>query len=298
LVAYFAYALSLFQPVREIADKWNLFLSGVASAERIFSILDWDIEIDIQRVDQPAKAIPNLKGHLVFEKVWFAYEGDNWALRDFSLELLPGERVGIVGYTGAGKSTLISLLMRFYEPQRGRILLDGKELKSYDKRELRASIGLVQQDVFLFSGSFEDNISFWQKSGEKGDRSIFEALQSMGWATGREINPEDFLRERGSNFSAGQRQAIAFARVLAANPAIWILDEATANMDSETEIQLQQTLEKVSSQKTTLLIAHRLATIQKADRILVLNKGLLVESGNHESLMRQGGLYSKLYRLQ
>lgn len=274
LVAYFSYVLSLFQPVRELADKWNVFLSGMASAERIYSVLDWATELTREEAGAPAERIEGLRGHIVFENVWFAYEGEHWVLKDFSFEILPGQRVGVVGHTGAGKTTLISLLMRFYEPQRGRILIDGRDIREYDKRSLRASVGIVQQDVFVFSGTFEENVTFW---GAEGGRRI---------------------EERGSNLSMGEKQLLAFSRAKATQPRIWILDEATANMDSETEAGLQASLDEASSGRTTILIAHRLATVRFADRIAVLHKGVLVEQGRHEELVSLDGLYARLYRYQ
>ncbi len=291
LVAFFSYALSLFQPIREIADKWNVFLSGIASAERIFSVLNWKTELEAAEVLVPARAISDLKGHIVFENVGFAYEAENWILKDLSFEIQPGEKIGIVGHTGAGKSSVIGLLLRFYEPQRGRILLDGKDLRAYDKRALRASIGLVQQDVFLFSGSFRDNVTFWEGADTHKMEMILNALEFT--------SKKDLLfEERGGNFSMGERQVISFARAMAIEPRVWILDEATANMDSEKEKLLQTTLEKVTENRTALVIAHRLATVRTMDRVLVLHKGRLMEAGGHDALMSLNGLYSKLYQYQ
>ena len=297
LVAYFSYVLTFFQPLRELADKWNIFLSGMASAERVFAILDWDVELSYAQAREPAKGIANLRGEIVFENVWFAYEGsagsERWVLKDFSFRIEPGMRVGVVGHTGAGKTTLISLLMRFYEPQRGRILIDGKDIREYDKRALRASIGIVQQDVFLFSGSLENNVTFWDEGGGEKRGQALAALQTMGV---RQAAGE--YQERGSNYSMGERQAVAFARALAADPKIWILDEATANMDSSSEALLERSLVRASQGRTALLIAHRLATVQSADLILVLHKGVLIEQGSHPSLIARNGLYARLYRYQ
>jgi ABC-type multidrug transport system fused ATPase/permease subunit len=284
--------MSLFQPVREIADKWNTFLSGMASAERVFSLLAWKSESDPSELRNPVSPIEGLQGKIVFENVWFAYEGDHWVLKDFCLEIQAGERIGVVGHTGAGKSTLIGLLLRFYEPQRGRILIDGKEIRNYDKRSLRASIGIVQQDVFLFSGTFQENITFWNSLNEEKARTF---LDSIGF---QKAYSSENLQERGSNLSLGERQIVAFARALAKDPKIWVLDEATSSLDSETEKLLQQSFERESIRKTTLIVAHRLSTVRNADRILVLHKGCLLEDGHHLDLMKKNGLYARLYRFQ
>ncbi len=295
LVAYFSYVLALFQPVREIADKWNLFLSGMASAERVFGLLEWATEFEAEAVEGSVTQLPDIRGDLVFENVWFSYESNinpkKWVLQDFSLEIKAGERIGVVGHTGAGKTTLISLLMRFYEPQRGRILLDGKDLRSMDRRSLRATMGIVQQDVFLFSGSLKENVTFWKSENEQRVVELLSRLKI-------ENLPEERIQERGFNFSMGERQVIAFARTLVACPKIWILDEATSSMDSETERILQQSMESASAHCTTLLIAHRLATVRSADRIIVLNQGQLVEAGRHDDLMEKDGYYARLYRYQ
>jgi ATP-binding cassette, subfamily B, multidrug efflux pump len=281
LVSFFAYVMSLFQPVREVADKWNVILAGMTSAERIFSVLRWSLE----PVGNSKQSDDDIKGHIQFENVWFAYNDDDWVLKDFSFEAKAGQKIGLVGPTGSGKTTVINLLLRFYEPQKGRILLDGKDLKDYDLKRLRTAIGFVQQDVFLFSGTVKDNIVLWRGDTEPPSTGF---TQKLG----------DRLHEGGTNISRGERQIIAFCRALYSNPKLWILDEATANVDSQSEKNLETLLEKHSDQKTILAIAHRLATIRHMDKILVLNKGLLVESGNHEELLRQNGLYARLYTYQ
>ncbi len=297
LASYFAYVLSLFQPVREIADKWNIFLAGMASVERIFSILEWESESDLNDLDNPTTAYSDMKGHIEFKNVWFAYSGENWVLKDFNFEIKPGEKIGVVGPTGSGKTTLINLILRFYNPQKGEILLDGKPITSFDKRRLRASVGLIQQDVFLFSGSIAENMTLWRQF----DPSVRENLRSITSFNRFEeqgLEDQNSLQERGGNLSMGERQILAFGRALHTNPQLWILDEATANMDSESEKELEDLLKRSAQKKSLIMIAHRLASVREADRILVLQNGVLTESGNHAELMTKDGLYSRLYRFQ
>ncbi|MBY0470266.1 ABC transporter ATP-binding protein/permease [bacterium] len=293
LVAFFSYVLTLFQPLREIADKWNIFLSGMTSAERIFSILDWTPEHQARDSENPVKRPEGIQGHIVFDKVWFAYSGENWVLKDFSLEIKPGMKIGVVGHTGAGKTTLISLLLRFYSPQKGTITLDGRDLKDYSLRELRSIYGMIQQDVFLFSGSIWDNATLWRELGGSLEADLKSVLGSTGLS---DLKVE--LEERGSNLSMGTRQTLAFARAMAANPPVWILDEATANIDSGTEKRLEKIFDHSAEAKTTIMIAHRLSTVRSADLILVLHKGTLVEKGTHTQLLKQDGFYARLYRFQ
>jgi ATP-binding cassette subfamily B multidrug efflux pump len=289
LVTYFAYTLALFRPLRDIADKWNIFLSGLAAAEKIFSVLDWPTEISEDEAGTEALSYQDIKGEIVFENVWFAYEGERWVLRDFSDRIPAGERVGIVGPTGSGKTTFVGLLMRFYEPQKGRILLDGRDLREYDRRRLRASLGLVQQDVFLFSGSIAENVGLFALESEAPRKDLLKELGVPG---------DRVLTERGGNLSAGERQLAAFARSIAAKPRVWILDEPTSNMDSSSEVVLEQKLTELSRGKTVILIAHRLATTRSCNRVLVLRKGQISETGSHAELMTKNGLYARLYRYQ
>lgn len=298
LVAFFSYVLAMFQPMREIVDKWTVFLSGMTAAERVFGILDWETEMPVAETAIEAVALSDVRGHIVFENVWFAYTtdkhgGEHWVLKDLSFEIKPGMQVGIVGHTGSGKTTLISLLLRFYEPQKGRILLDGKDLRDYDRRSLRASIGIVQQDVFLFSGSIEENLHLWKNPAPETRAKVEGAMKDLG--ASRHLLQLD---ERGSNLSTGERQILAFGRALASDPKIWIMDEATSNIDSESEERLNTALTEASKDRTLLMIAHRLATVRSADLILTLHKGVLVECGSHRELLEQNGFYSKLYRYQ
>ncbi|HUP55999.1 MAG TPA: ABC transporter ATP-binding protein, partial [Bdellovibrionota bacterium] len=228
LVAFFTYVLAIFQPMREIADKWNTFLSGMSSAERIFSILAWKDEEETYPTLGEAPPMLPIQGRIEFRNVWFAYEGEHWVLKDFSCEMLPGSRIGIVGHTGAGKTTLISLLLRFYQHQRGEILLDGRDIRTYDRATLRKAIGIVQQDVFLFSGSALDNVTFWGTSGaDSAEAGKFLERAGRSLTIGADGKPAK-LEERASNLSMGERQILAFARAFASDPRIWILDEATA----------------------------------------------------------------------
>lgn len=300
LVAFTSYLLALFQPVREVVDRWTIFLSGMTSAERIYSVLDWDVEMPLKEAHAPLPVkLERFRGDIRFENVWFAYQktekGETWVLKDFSLEIKAGQKIGIVGHTGAGKSTLIGLLLRFYEPNQGRITIDGKDIREIPKRELRARIGLIQQDVFIFSGCVEENLTLW-KNEKQGDvrPETLKALESLKFPY--ELQRE--LDERGANLSMGEKQILAFARALESHPDIWILDEATSNVDSETEERLGKALEDATGKKTLLMIAHRLATIRRSDRIIVMHKGELAEAGTHDELLKKGGYYARLYRYQ
>src|SRR5690606_29372179 len=252
-------------------DRWTIFLSGMTSAERIYSLLEWKTEIEEKEIEasRGGDAL-RLRGSIEFQDVWFAYEGENWVLKNFSLRIEPSQKIGVVGHTGAGKTTLIALLLRFYEPQKGRILIDGKEIREYSRLELRRRIGLIQQDVFLFSGRIEENISLW---GGPLSKESTSALERMGFE--KTLSTE--LDERGSNLSMGERQILSFARAIERNPDVWILDEATANVDSGTEQAFGRELDRATEGKTLFMIAHRLATIRKSDVILVLHQDELVE---------------------
>ncbi len=298
LVAAIQYAERFFDPIRDLADKYNILQAAMASSERIFRVLDEPVTV--QDPSDPVP-LPAVRGTIEFRDVWFAYEEDaGWALRGVSFVIQPGERVAFVGHTGAGKTSIINLLVRFYDPQRGQVLLDGVDLRRVRQRELRKHIGLVLQDVFLFSGTIEDNISLGNPAITA--EQIRRAAERTGVQKFVEALPDRYkteLRERGAGLSVGQKQLIAFARALAANPEILIvLDEATSSVDTETEALIQRAMATALRGRTSIIIAHRLSTIQHVDRIIVLHKGRIAEEGTHESLLRRGGIYAKLYRLQ
>lgn len=301
LIAFVQYCRQFFEPIRNLSEQFNTLQGAMAGAERIFDILDND-----QSLPQVEKQIPQdrLEGEIVFDNVWFAYKNHDdgtpdWVLRGVSFKIRRGQDVAIVGATGSGKTTIISLLMRFYDIQKGRILLDGQDIRTFRLRYLRWRIGLVQQDVFLFSGSIARNIAL-DSPGITLD-NVKHAAEAVGADKfiGQLPNGYDQdVRERGSSLSQGQRQLLSFARVLAHDPNILVLDEATSSIDTETEQMIQRALERTLQGRTSLVVAHRLSTIRYADAILVLHKGLLREQGTHDELVAAGGLYQTLYELQ
>lgn len=301
LIAFVQYCRQFFEPIRNLSEQFNTLQGAMAGAERIFDILDND-----QSLPQVEKQIPQdrLEGEIVFDNVWFAYKNHDdgtpdWVLRGVSFKISRGQDVAIVGATGSGKTTIISLLMRFYDIQKGRILLDGQDIRTFRLRYLRWRIGLVQQDVFLFSGSVARNIAL-DSPGITFD-NVKQAAEAVGANKFIEQLPNGYnhdVRERGSSLSQGQRQLLSFARVLAHDPNILVLDEATSSIDTETEQMIQRALERTLQGRTSLVVAHRLSTIRYADAILVLHKGLLREQGTHDELVAAGGLYQTLYELQ
>ncbi|MGE5177067.1 MAG: ABC transporter ATP-binding protein [Hyphomicrobiales bacterium] len=296
VVAFIQYADRFYQPVRDLSEKYNVFQSAMVASERIFELLDTE-----PVVPEPAspRRLGRLEGAVEFDRVWFAYQGEDWVLRDVSFRVQPGEKVAIVGATGAGKTTISSLLTRFYEFQKGAIRVDGIDLRELDGRAVRRQIGLVLQDVFLFAGSVRENIAYGDRA--RADGAVERALNEVGGGRLHARLPQGLdeeVGERGAYFSMGERQILAFARALHYDPSILILDEATSSVDVETEREIQAALRRLLEGRTSLVIAHRLSTILDADRILVMHKGELREQGTHAELLAKGGIYARLYELQ
>ncbi|MBD5555228.1 MAG: ABC transporter ATP-binding protein [Roseburia sp.] len=295
LFIFITYIESFFEPIQELAEQFGTLQSSLASAEKIFSILDEQPEI----VNPSHPVDVTISGRIEFRHVWFAYESEDYILKDVSFVIEPGKKVAFVGATGAGKSTILNLIGRYFDIQKGEILIDGVDIRQIDTDVLRAAIGQVQQDVFLFTGDIKSNISLNNEHISLED--VKRAAKIVNADSFIEKMPETYdapVTERGSTLSAGQRQLLSFARTLAYQPAILVLDEATANIDTETESLITNALEKLMEDRTTIMVAHRLSTIQHADRIIVMHKGRIHESGTHQELLTQDGLYKKLYELQ
>ena len=302
LVAFLQYSRRFFQPISDLSEKFNIFQAAMAASERIFTLLDTPVGIPSPAAIPKAAPVtpPRVAaGRIEFDHVWFAYSGEDYVLRDVSFVIEPGQRVGVVGATGAGKTTLINLLLRFYEVSRGRILVDGVDLREWPVDELRRLFGLVLQDVHLFSGTIASNIRLG--NAEIDDEQVLSAARAVHADRFIEKLPlglDTPVAERGATLSVGQKQLLSFARALAFAPRVLILDEATSSIDTETERLIQDALHVLMTGRTVLAIAHRLSTIQDMDRILVMHKGELRESGSHQELVSQRGLYYRLYQLQ
>lgn len=296
LVAFFQYGLRFFRPIQDLSDKYNILQGAMAAAERIFRLLDTSAHVVSPA--HPA-AFPDGPVDIEFDRVWFAYKDEDWVLRDVSFRIDAGETVAIVGHTGAGKTTLTNLLLRFYDVQRGAIRVGGIDIREFDLVELRCRFGVVLQDPYLFTGTVESNIRLGTHSITAEE--VREAAGQVNLLDFVKALPEGFetpVRERGNGFSTGQKQLISFARALAHNPRILILDEATSSVDTDTELRVREALEKLITGRTSLVIAHRLSTIQRADRIVVMHKAQLREMGTHQELLARRGIYWKLYQLQ
>jgi ATP-binding cassette, subfamily B, multidrug efflux pump len=297
LVAFLQYSGRFFRPISDMSDKFNVMQAAMASSERIFKLLDEPVEIQSPR--EPVARRSALIGHIVFDRVWFAYNDEEFVLQDVSFEVRPGQRVGIVGATGSGKTTLINLLLRFYDVKRGRIMVDGIDIRQLDLAELRSLFSLVLQDVHLFSGTIADNIRLGNEAIDEARlRRAAEAVHADPFIQRLPNAYSAAVAERGSTLSVGQKQLLSFARALAFDPRVLILDEATSSVDTETELIIRDALHVLMAGRTTIAIAHRLSTIQDMDNILVLHKGKLRESGTHQELLAQRGIYFKLFELQ
>ena len=296
LVAFYAYITKFFNPIQTLAEQFNALQSAFASAEKIFTIMDMKPEV----VDEPdAIELDEIRGEIEFKNVWFAYKEGEWVLQDVSFHVHPRQTVAFVGSTGSGKSTILSLICRNYDIQKGQILIDGIDIKKIKISSLRRHFGQMLQDVFLFSGTIRSNILL--RMDDVSDEEVWEACRYVNadsFINKLEGKLDDEVRERGNNFSAGQRQLLSFARTIIHKPSVMILDEATANIDTETEILIQDSLEKMKNIGTMLIVAHRLSTIQHSDNIILLSHGKIVEQGNHQQLLAQKGAYHHLYTLQ
>lgn len=290
------YIRSFFDPIQELAEQFSTLQSSIASAEKIFTVMD---ETEFIPEAANPKEPDKITGKIEFDHVWFAYDGENYVLKDVSFVINPGEKVAFVGATGAGKSSILNLIGRYYDIQKGHIYIDGIDIRQLSKKKLRSAIGQMQQDVFIFEGDVAYNIRL--NDNDITDEQVKEAAEYVNASHFIEKLSQGYhepVTERGATFSAGERQLLSFARTLAHNPSILVMDEATANIDTETEILIQEALEKLMDGRTTIMVAHRLSTIQHADCIMVMHKGRICERGTHRELLEQDGIYRKLYELQ
>ncbi len=296
LYIFAQYIQSFFEPIQELAEQFSTLQSSLASAEKIFTIMD---EEPLVKEDEKPVVLEEIKGRIEFSHVWFAYDDENYVLRDVSFVIEPGQKVAFVGATGAGKSSILNLIGRYYDIQQGNIYIDGVDIRRLSKKQLRGAIGQMQQDVFIFEGNVENNIRLHNQEIPFADiKAAAEYVNASHFIEKLPKGYQEPVSERGSTFSAGERQLLSFARTLAHNPSILVMDEATANIDTETELLIQEALEKLMEGRTTIMVAHRLSTIQHADCIMVMHKGKIREQGTHQELLAAGGIYKKLYELQ
>lgn len=294
LIAFIMFIYMLYRPIRQLADRFNVLQMGIVGSERVFNILDTQ-----DRIEDSGEQKSGIKGDIEFKNVWFAYEGEDWVLKDLSFSVKEGETVAFVGATGAGKSSVINLLNRFYEFQKGDIIIDGRSIRDYDISYLRSQVAVVLQDVFLFSDTIHNNITL--NNPDISREAVHEATLAVGAASFIERLPGTYeydVKERGGMLSVGQRQLISFIRAYVYKPRILILDEATSSVDTESEALIQTAIDKLTQNRTSIVIAHRLSTIQKASKIIVMDKGRIVEQGNHQELLGMEGLYKGLFDLQ
>lgn len=299
VLQFILYVFMLYRPIRQLADRFNVLQMGIVNASRVFHLLDMDERMPEPKAVENPEAVPPLKGHIVFEDVWFAYQEEEWVLRGVSFEVKAGDRVAFVGATGAGKSSIINLLSRLYEFQKGRITIDGRDIREIPLDQLRSSIGVVLQDVFLFTGSLQDNITLYDSA--ISTQRVEEAVEAVGVQKLVDRLPGGLaydVKERGVMLSTGQRQLIAFVRAYAQQPGILVLDEATSSIDPESELLIQAATERLTQGRTSVLVAHRLSTIRDANSIIVLDSGAIVEQGSHDELLSLKGPYSRLFELQ
>ncbi len=287
---------SFFDPIQELAEQFSTLQSALASAEKIFIIMDEKAAV---KEDEDPVVLPKIRGRIEFSHVWFAYDNENYVLRDVSFVIEPGQKVAFVGATGAGKSSILNLIGRYYDIQKGNIYIDGVDIRRLSKKQLRSAIGQMQQDVFIFEGTVESNIRLYDRDISPEEvRAAAEYVNASHFIEKLPLQYAEPVSERGATFSAGERQLLSFARTLAHKPSILVMDEATANIDTETELLIQEALGKLMEGRTTIMVAHRLSTIQHADCIMVMHKGRIREQGTHQELLAQGGIYKKLYELQ
>jgi len=296
LFAFIAYIKQFFEPISELSDKYTTIQSAIISSERVFEVLD---TVNVQEDMEIGIPATNLKGEIEFRNVWFAYSDEDWVLKNISFIIKPGEVAAFVGATGSGKSTIINLMARFYDIQKGMILIDGIDIRKYRLKDLRQKISVVMQDVFLFAGDIKSNIRLNNNRITDSDiENAVKYVKADGFIESLPNSYNEEVKERGCTFSAGQKQLISFARAVAFKPSILVLDEATASIDTETELAIQEAMTRISKGRTSIIIAHRLSTIRSADKIMVIHKGRIKERGRHDELLQLGGIYSRLYRAQ